>query len=360
VKLNVPLDAPVYLVKGDDDVLLGEAVRDLVHALVGPGDRTLMVDELDTSRYELDGQIQIGPLVDAAQTPPFLTDRRVVVARQAAVFSTADSVAPLVEYLADPLPTTALVIVWERAARAGARLGRIPAKLADAVKRHGVIVETAAATGRARDQWLDDQIRAAGLRLDAGARRAVGERIGEDAGLLVGLLSTLGAVFGSGATIRTEDLEPYLGEGGGVKPFELTDAIDRGDITGALDKLARLLGGGGWHPLQVMATLTNHYLRMLALDGAGVGDERAAAELLGMKGSTFPARKALEQSRKLGSGRLAEFARLLARADLDLRGAKAWPPELVVEVLVARLASRTPKSRSGASGGARRGAGARR
>jgi DNA polymerase III subunit delta len=28
---------------------------------------------------------------------------------------------------------------------------------------------------------------------------------------------------------------------------------------------------------------------------------------------------------------------LLAQADLDLRGAKEWPDELVMEVLVARL-----------------------
>ena len=31
----------------------------------------------------------LGAVVNAAQTPPFLTDHRVVVARQAAVFSTA-------------------------------------------------------------------------------------------------------------------------------------------------------------------------------------------------------------------------------------------------------------------------------
>ena len=111
MKLSVPLDALVYLVKGDDDVLLQETVHDLVHALVGGGDRTLMVDELDVARYEIDGGTQIGPVVDAAQTPPFLTERRIVLARHAGVFSTADSVAPLLAYLADPLPTTALVLV---------------------------------------------------------------------------------------------------------------------------------------------------------------------------------------------------------------------------------------------------------
>jgi DNA polymerase III subunit delta len=76
----------------------------------------------------------------------------------------------------------------------------------------------------------------------------------------------------------------------------------------------------------------------LALDGADVRTEKDAAALLGMKGSTFPARKALETARRLGSDRIAQAVQLVARADLDLRGARAWPPELVLEVLVARLA----------------------
>jgi DNA polymerase-3 subunit delta len=90
-----------------------------------------------------------------------------------------------------------------------------------------------------------------------------------------------------------------------------------------------------------MATLTNHYLRMLRLDDPDVRGEKAAAEVLGIKGSTFPAKKALTGAERLGSDRLAEVVELLARADLDLHGARAWPPDVVVEVLVARLAGRT-------------------
>jgi DNA polymerase-3 subunit delta len=163
----------------------------------------------------------------------------------------------------------------------------------------------------------------------------------------------LASVYGEGVKLSADDVLPYLGVEGSVRPFDLTDAIDRGDVPGALDNLHRLLDGGGWHPLQVMATLGNHYGRMLALDGSGAGDERAAAELLGMKGSTYPARKALDGARKLGTDRLREFTALLAQADLDLRGAKAWPPELVVEVLVARLAGRTPSGRRSGAGAGR-------
>ena len=64
----------------------------------------------------------------------------------------------------------------------------------------------------------------------------------------------------------------------------------------------------------------------------------AAAAILGLKGSTFPARKALALTRKLGSHRLASVFALLAQADLDVRGASAVPDHTTLEVLVARLA----------------------
>ncbi|MFM8312193.1 MAG: hypothetical protein ACKOAZ_09860, partial [Ilumatobacteraceae bacterium] len=51
----------------------------------------------------------------------------------------------------------------------------------------------------------------------------------------------------------------------------------------------------------------------------------------------FPARKALGTYRNLGSQSVARAVRLLAQADLDLKGAKDLAPELVAEVLVARL-----------------------
>ena len=88
-----------------------------------------------------------------------------------------------------------------------------------------------------------------------------------------------------------------------------------------------------------MAVLHKRYSNMLRLDGAGVRDEKEAALMLGMKGSPFPAKKAMQQSKKLGTEKLSRAIHLLAEADLDLRGTKDWPPELVIEVLVARLAN---------------------
>ena len=82
----------VHLLVGDDESILRAAVSELVHELVGSADRSLVVDEFDGD------DVEIGSIVDAAQTPPFLTDRRVVLARDVGRF-TSDQVAPLVSYL---------------------------------------------------------------------------------------------------------------------------------------------------------------------------------------------------------------------------------------------------------------------
>ncbi len=344
---DIDLTAPVFLLKGADEVLLNEAALDLVHALVGDDDRSLVVDEVDVARFEGDDGTDVSPLVDAAQTPPFLTDRRVVVGRHLGLFGTKDAVAPVVAYLADPLPSTALVLVWERPPKTGARLPALPRSLNDAVQAAGGVVIDTAVADRARKDWIGEHVAETGLRLDREAQALLSDRLAGDPGRLRGVLEALVSTFGDSAKLRAEDVEPYLGEAADVQPWDLTDAIDGGDIRLALERLHRMTGAGARHPLQVMAVLHNHYTRLLRLDGSGVAGEKEAAELLGMKGrSTFAAKKALQQSRRLGTDRLRTFIELLAEADLDLRGAKAWPDGLVMEVLVARLAGR---SRTGAA-----------
>lgn len=357
--MDVDPSVPVVLVKGDDEVLVGEQVTRLVDAFVGDGDRGLVLDEfgIDDLATE-DDDYSMATVLDALETPPFLSDRRVVVVRHAGVFSTKDAVAPLVAHLADPLDTNSLVIVWEKDPRPnrGSRNSAVPKSLLDAIGGAGGVVVDAS-PGRKTDSWISDRLAEGPLVFDAAARRLVVDHLGTDAGRLPGLLETLVAVFGEGARVSSTDIEPYLGETGDVVPWELTDAIDAGDVERAMGVLHRMLTGGGRHPLQVMATLTKHFLNVARLDDPDIGGEKGAAEALGIKGSTFPARKALDVSRRMGSDRVADAIALLARADLDVRGAKAWPPELVVEVLVARLAGRNrgAAARSGGRAGSRQG-----
>src|SRR5690606_11384903 len=139
---------------------------------------------------------------------------------------------------ADPLPTTSLVLVWSG--------GRVPKSLVDAVKGcKGAQIDVD--PGRKLAAWAGEQVAAAGLDLDRPALDRLVGWLGDDPQRLVGLLGTLVGAFGAGARLGLADVEPYLGEAGGVPPWELTDALDRGDIAGALAKLRRMTEGGGRH-----------------------------------------------------------------------------------------------------------------
>ena len=323
---------PIHLLRGSDSVAVSSRTSALVTELVGDAPRDEVLNEFSGDDYPL------GDAVMAANSISMFGER-IVVVRNAARFAAADQKL-LIDYLASPNPTSTMVVVWERGTQAGASAQPLSKKLSDAVKAAGGVVVDCDPPGQAaaRRSWLAERFSSASVVLDRGAQELVADRLGDDVGRVDALLELLASTHPDQGPLDSAAVEPYLGDAGSAPPWELTDAIDRGDVPLALDRLARMLGAGQRHPLQVMSTLTSHFERMLRLDGAAVRDEREAASLLGMKGSTFPAKKALASSRRLGSNRIARAVRLLADADLQLKGAISWPPELVVEVLVARLA----------------------
>lgn len=312
--------------RGDDPALLGEAVRDLVTSVLGEEDASLALEDFT---IEPGDDQRVAALLDACLTPPFLTARRIVVARNAGAL-TAEEGSRIAGYLEHPLDSTVLVL--------GGGGGAVPPKLVGAIKKVGELLDAGLPRpGRDRTSWLVDRLKHAPVNFDAAAASLLGQHLGEDLGRLTGLVDMLSAAYGPGARIGTDELEPFLGEAGGVAPWDLTDALDRGDQAAALVTLHRLLHAGDRHPLVVMATLHRHYAAMLRLDGAGARTDAEAAALLGLKGSSYPAKKALVQGRRLNPAGVRRAIRLLAEADVDLRGAKTWPEELVMEVLVARL-----------------------
>ena len=111
------------------------------------------------------------------------------------------------------------------------------------------------------------------MRLDAAAIDLAGRHLGDDLGRLALPPGDARRGLRRRGQARRDEVAPFLGEAGGVAPWELTDAIDRGDTATALTTLHRLLAAGGRHPLVVLATLHTHFARMLRLDGADAPDE---------------------------------------------------------------------------------------
>ena len=313
-----------YIVRGEDASLVGQQARDLIRSLAGEYDVSTVVEELGGQDGD---EVDVGVVVDGLTTPPFLTDRRIVVVRDAGRLNAADA-ARIVACLADPVPGVVLVLV------AGG--GTVPAALMKSIEGTGGAVDTAVGSGRARTDWLRERLGGGPVRLDARAAARLGDHLGEDMSRVRGLLDMLAAAYGEGSSIDVDRLEPFLGDVGTVAPWTLTDAIDAGETAEALAALDRMFGAVRWHPLAVLSLLHRHYQAMLRLDGSGITTPDEAARHLGLR-SAYPARKALDQTKKLGSARIGRAVMLLAEADLDLRGLSALPDETVLQVLVGRL-----------------------
>jgi len=352
------VSAAAYQLAGSDPVLRGEALEQLLAELVGDDDRTLAVEEFTVPGRAAPGEAEsdapsgaegredvVAGALNAAQSPPFMTGRRVVVLHEAGNLGAGD-VAPLVAYLARPLDTTAFVVVGGG--------GRLPKALGDALKAAKAVKVAPAAekTGDVLSQHLAD----AGIELRPAAATHVTSHLGEDAGRVPQLVELLAAGAGPGATLDLADVEPYLGDAGSVPSYQLTNAIEAGDMAGVLATLRRMVTAPGsgqsrpMHPLQVMGTLHSYYRRVASLDDPRVRSPRDAVAALDGRIKEYPARKALDQARALQTDGLRKAFDYLFAADLDLKGARAIPEDAVLEVLVARLAALSGRARGGPIG----------
>jgi DNA polymerase-3 subunit delta len=333
----------VHLVKGADPMLRNRVVDELVAELLDGEDRSLALEDFTIpGRASGDDapaaggaearELVIGQVVNAAASPPFMTAHRVVVVRDIGALTAGDA-EPLVAFLADPLDSTLLVLV-----QGG---GTIPPGLAKQLKAIKAL-ERAPESEKTQDV-LGAALRKAGLRLRPDAAKRVASHLGDDAGRVDALVAVLAEAHPHGAQLSEADVTPYLGDVGAVPVYQLTNAIEAGDAAGALEVLHRLMTASSpqqpkpMHPLQIMGTLTNSYRRVLRCDDPSVRTADDAIAAIGGRISAFPARKAMEQARALGSDGIRQAFDHLAQADLDLKGARAIPEDAVMELLVVRL-----------------------
>ena len=275
----------------------------------------------------------VASVLEALLTPGLLAERRVVVVRDAQLLL-ADEVAALAEWMAAGASDADLIV-----AVVGAKSHKL-------VKAAQTVVDVNVGTRLDdRAEFVTATLANYGVGLAREDARRLAEVVGDDVARVDALARTLASIFGE-RTVRYGDLEPYLGDAGDVPEWDLTDAIDAGDATKALEVARRMLDSRSRVGLQIVNLLQRYYLRLARLEGSGARTPDDAASLLGIK--AFPAGKALRSATRLGGARLAAALSLIARADEDLKGGVDYgrDPEsdadvtdaTVIEVLVARLA----------------------
>lgn len=316
---------PLVLVVGSDRYAVADGFRrerDRLARQAGEQGGDLGAEIFDGD--EPDG---LSRALDAARTPAMFGGNRLV-----GLLGTldADGLGHLVEWCASPAPDCTLLVGH---VQHGGSTKTLKA-LKDCAAERGRLIEILAPPQRGQEleHWVRRRAAEAGVTFSAEAERAVAAAVGEDIGALDALCRQLAAAH-PGVRIGADELRPFLAATPATRPWDVTDAIDRGDAAGALRALRGL---DGLHPLQVQATIANHVRRLrLALSLRSTGPQQLQQEL-GLK--PWPAKKLAAQLRQVDEASVDAAHRLVTRAEEALHGGSGLEAETVLDMLVARLA----------------------
>jgi DNA polymerase-3 subunit delta len=277
-----------------------------------------------------------------ARTLPMMARRRLVIGKGLDDVK-ADQLEPLVEYVADPNPSTCLVLLAEKV---DVRLRGITA-----LRKAGFLHVFAALKDQALAGWLRTEARTRKIALEPDAAAALADLAGPDLGRLAQALEQLSLYAGGARPITVDDVEDLVAETRQRSIFELTKAIGAGDVPRALGLLANMLRNRE-PPLRIEFMLARQLRQIwrakeLAAAGAARGD---IASAVGM--NPYFLDDVLVPARRMSRAVLGRAFERLYQADLALKSSRV-DPELVVSRLVQMLAE-------DASGGPGGGSAARR
>jgi len=293
---------PVYLIYGSEPLLLDRAVRRLK-------DRLAKVADLDFNMETFDGDsASADEVTNAANTMPFMSERRLVIVRGVDKLSAADQAA-LAAYAKDPAPYTALVLVAAKVNRGS--------KLYKAVDALGGASEYPAPKRGEYPSEVTKLFSEHGKRISGPAARALVDAVGRDLRRLDTEVDKVVAYVGDRATVDVDDVSAVV-SAGAVTVFEFLDAMGSRDPGTALRLLSRLLGAG--ESVHGVLAMSVRHVRNL-LGARALMDRRARVEemapALGM--APWQVRNVVDQASNFTQGELKKALCDAAATEAELK-----------------------------------------
>jgi DNA polymerase-3 subunit delta len=296
--------APVYLLVGEEVLLRDEFLSRLLPALLPSGMVTLNLDVLSGR------EAAAADLITRCRTVPAFSPRRVVVVKE------ADHLRPevwesLLTYLEAPASSTCLICVAEKLDSADRRLKRL--------EEVGKVLRFAAPrTEKERERrtqhWISERARQHGKSLAPEAQMLLLTLQGPDLLPLAQEVDKLCLFVGEREQIDLEAVEALVGHGRVRGIFELTRAVGRRDLEGALSCLRDLLDRGE-EPLRILGMLARQ-VRLLLRAKELLAESRPPGEISRLLGVPRAFLSEILEGAKIASAARLEEG-LIRLLDLD-------------------------------------------
>lgn len=292
----------LYLLLGDDRQGVDQALALLEERLVDPDLAALNAAKLRGS------ETSVQEVVGLCSTLPMMAERRLLILREPERLKGDEELA---DYLADPCPSTTLVLVPSEHDRRR--------KLAQTLEKTCTTVVFDPPGPGDLQAWVRRSLAPHGIEVSPEALTLLQDLVETDTLLLSNELEKLALYCTQTKRVEREDVEAVLGRTRAVEVWALTGAIEDGRPELAIAALHRLLGQGAAVPMLV-GTLDWCLGRLVAAEPPKAPPGR---------------RRALDARRHAIRGRSGEIYGLLRRADRAVRRAGDSPETWLEQAVLA-------------------------
>jgi DNA polymerase-3 subunit delta len=319
---------PVYLLTGDETFLIQSALERLLERALEPGARDFNYTPLDGEEATADS------ILNAAQTLPFASSRRLVVLKNTDALPAAEA-NRLTDYLSDPSPFTSLVFV---APRFDARRAFF-----QALTRAHPVVDCRPLPEGQLPAWIRQNAHSMGHRITEEAVAFLIEQMGSDLTQLHNEIIKASLVAGEKKPISVEIVQQVCGASGRWFIPDLLEATFARKRIEAMAVLKNLIESGE-PPLVILGALARQLRQILRVKQHLLTDlpETVIQKKLGIWRTTWP--KVLRQAKAFSPEDLRWAQRRLMETDAGLKGGSSLSNALMLEILILDLCSGPKKS----------------
>ncbi len=308
---------PVYLLAGDERLLITRCADAIRAATVGGGPRGLSEDLFDAK------QTTGATIINACRTLPMMAKRRLVTVRGVEEMRKADQEA-LLPYLEKPEPTAVLVLV--------APGFDMRVKLALTAKEKGCLFVAKPPSEGELVPWIEREAKGRGITLEPGAAESLAMSIGPDLSMLGDALERL-QLYTAGAAVTTRAVDEVVTPVREIPAWDLADAIGQRNVASCLTILARLTAQRQ-HALPTLGLIARQVHQLAKARALADGKMQGAlASVLRMP--PFAAEKVAQQAKRWSPAQLQRALRVLAATDAALKGAKRGDERVLEECVIA-------------------------
>ncbi len=243
--------APVYLLTGEENYYI-DILSDYFEQ------HFIASESYDFDRMVLYGKdVDMLTVVSCARRFPIMSTRQLVLVKEAQDID-EKKWAPLVEYLKQPQPTTALVFCYrhkkmDKRSSVYKMIGKV-----------GVVYEKGKLYDNQVPAWIANFVRQRGYSITEKGATIIAESLGADLGKIVNELSKAFISLPEGSVINEDVIEQQIGISKDYNIFELQNAIGRRDVVRCNKIVNHFASNPKEYPIpMVLATLYGFFIKVM-------------------------------------------------------------------------------------------------